>query len=1332
MRTTVCLNGEWDFMPLYGVKHCLDLPKELAFEPEKICVPSSWRYMVPAEEQGVKRGFGIVDGFEPFNTFDYPAEWSKADTAVYHRTFRVPDEMAGGRIFLKFNGVLQTSRVFVNGREAATWEEAYLPLNIDITDLVYTDGGENDLLVVVSTFEQDVIPSGLTKSLGLTGSWFGAIGRGIWEDVYLEGCPLTYVNDIHVKTSWREAKIEISVSVANWCGDSRPLDVKATVLDGGMPVKTLGRAEIMSPADNEASVCITEDWPDAHHWMPDDPHLYELQVELYDHDRQIDSQTIKFGFREVWSEGHRLLINGVRVNLRGDSWHFQGATQQSRQYALNWFRLCKDYGFNYVRLHAQPYPEYYLDAADECGMLVVDETAIYGSGKAIDAGNPLYLERCKRHAERLVLRDRNHPSVILWSLENEMRWVDGRDVYKLQIPEMMRRIHALDGTRPIILEGDNRLLAKDKSEIESYHYNIDGTMAQWDRSRPLIFGEHGGWWYACPQNSSAYIGSEAYESIDGTLKGLALKERLYVEYCRRVEVTGITSFNLVHYMQRSMPAEDVRLKWDDLNAPGCKPKVIRKYSMTINNGMLENYPLCTPNVSLEVLRDCYKPVTILPDEYDSAFFDGAEVRRSFSIYNDTLHAHHSRVELWLRRSGGEVVQAESYSLRQEPGERQRLEVALQPFTVSEPEEVVLEMSLYHEETLVHRLEKRYRFFPARLKTQALDTLCKKAAFWGNDDSFCVISALLPSCLRLNSLAEIATSQADLLIIGSHMDANAGDCMQELGEFVEAGGTVVQLEQNTFMPGSLNLCRQPFFSAHINDNSHPMLLGFTDDDFRFWKAGTNEETPLGIMEAAITKPVRGDATLLLECSAGDFGDGGDLWAALVEYRVNKGTIIINQLELIDNWENVPQACLLLRNILQYAISLQPRKPVQTGLLTHDRSIIAFMERIGVVFDLLDAKTDPGRYGLIAADAKGMDESTAEALSAYAADGGKLMILPAGTNEEETVRRLLGCGVRIENKPAWVVKRTEGGGFASGISLTDTFGFDKVTLTPRRVENTPACLNSIDVEGGANLMMSVTGQPWYDYYVREFSEEFSRPALIEFNRERKEAPLPYLVEKRLGKGVAVLSQLETGESDKSVRIYTRLLSNLGAQISSDLFTCQKSDGDYAVNCFMTLPHEAHNDLEKERAYYTDPAYSLNNLGEGLYGWMKKVEKDAGDGFISIPADAGKRYFLTCFVYDCLPGRADAWQAEALSYRLAVDANCSVKIWMNGNPVLECSQASPDVRKVSAEVLLRKGYNRIAVETVASGGGIRFRPVFRNMDGSYAANLNYRLTIDEVDPK
>ena len=216
---------------------------------------------------------------------------------------------------------------------------------------------------------------------------------------------------------------------------STSYEIRVTVFDGGAPVKELGAAALAF-SGGRAEAMLTTAWPEARRWSPEDPYLYTLLAELRCNDEVVDRTSTRFGFREVWLEGPNFILNGLRTNLRGDAWHYQGFVQQTPAYARSWFRACRAVGINFIRLHAMPYPAFYLDVADEEGMLIVAESAIYGSGKAMQADHPRFIEACQRHLAALVRRDRNHPSVIIWSMQNEMRWVDGREGYKAAMPEL--------------------------------------------------------------------------------------------------------------------------------------------------------------------------------------------------------------------------------------------------------------------------------------------------------------------------------------------------------------------------------------------------------------------------------------------------------------------------------------------------------------------------------------------------------------------------------------------------------------------------------------------------------------------------------------------------------------------------------------------------------------------------------------------------------------------------------------------------------------------------------------------------------------------------------
>lgn len=1335
LRNTICLNGLWDFMPLYGVTCTLDLPEKLDFETEKISVPSSWRYSNPDN-------FGIIDDFQPYDLFNYPLKWREAETGVYRRTFKLDENMLQGNQFLKFNGIMQKSRIYLNGTVAGEWNESFLPLEIDVTGLVKRDGSENELMVVCTEFDKTVIPSGQTKTLGLKGSWYGNLCRGIWQDVFLESRPPIYVKDAYIKTSVRNKNITADVTIKNTTEFEHKLTVKLEISDENGIAKTFEVKDLKVAANSDITSKVAEEWANPVLWDIDNPHLYSMDITVYQNENMIiDSKTVRFGFREIWTDNEKFILNGTRINLRGDSWHFQGAVQQTKEYALNWYKMCRENGLNFVRLHAEPHPEYYLDAADEAGMLIVDETAIYGSSKSMDASHPVFLENCDQHIKRLIKRDKNHPSIIMWSIENEMRWVDGREGYKQHVPKMLKIVKELDTTRPIILEGDNRLISKENTQVESLHYNIDGTIAQWDKTRPLVFGEHGGWWYICPQNTSAYNGAKTYLSLEEARKGVVLKERLYVEYARKADVSGITSFNFAHYLMKSMPAEDILLEQGDLNTPGVKPKLIRKLSLTLNNGLLKDYPVYIPNEAMPILKESYKPVTILAAEYNSFFYAGEEILRTFDVYNDTLYTHNTKVNVTVKEKSGELIYENIYEFTQLPSERKTIEVKFTPAEITgNIREICLEAVLYHEDKEQHRLQKVYKLCPKSLKTEALNMQDKKILYIGNEKTADIIKFLVPNAIHVNTLDGSLYSY-DILIIGDYIPYSADKYQSLLGDYVEKGGIVIQLEQSSFAPGDVILYKHSFFSAHISSKEnaeHPILKDLKDEDFMFWKPDITEEIPASIIEQAFIKPSKGDFNMLLECNAGDFGDGGDFWTPLIEYRHNLGLMLLNQLEIGENFDTVPQACILLRNMLLYAADFAADSKANTCLLaTKESTSYEFFRSTDLEFSLIDTSADKIDFKnceTLIIDPDSLTSSNIKDIQAFTENGGTTLILPCHDIHKDNLEALLQSTVAIRNAATYQLETTTDSPVTRGITITDLFRYEKIHLTPRLVENRPICTQSIEVKGAAALANNVTNTPWYDYFVRNLCAEYSRIALVEMNKQREDVCLPYVAEKLSGKGKYILSQISLDSSnEKNIRIYSRILGNLNCLINhKELFSYEKGDRDYAMDYFMTLRHEEYKDYEAAEAYYSDKNYSLNNLGEGFYGWMKKIEKDK-EGFININGSRNRTYFLSCFVNKVEDKSSCLAKSDFKGLNMQIDINCSYKLWINGELLKEFhADEAGQYKATIPEIKLIKGLNRFIISAAVSEEDIKLRMVFKNSDGTYPDGLRYQLTIDEVDPK
>lgn len=1410
MRNRVCLNGEWDFMPLYGQTQWRRLPDELVYESRRVQVPSSWRR---SYRQANGKTFGEIPehGYAPMDLYGYPKEWDEAEAGVLHRSFRIPEDMAGQRIVLRLDGIMQKAVIFLDREEVAVWEDGYLPLRLDITPKV-GQGREHHLHVVCGSFDKVTLPSGMEKVTGLTGSWFGNVARGIWQDIYLESYPPLSIEDVTIRTSVRKGRFELDVlagttdpeaasdslrvrvnireigvisqrddqllkhrdfpgsgSGRQAADDGKPLQVctlggtgtegemlehgsgtaRRGLAQGGPPVLQAERPaeHFVFEAASHLRLCVNDrggavyraafslDWRDAKLWDPDTPFLYAAEVELLDGGQVVDQRVEVFGFREFWCEGPRFMLNGIPIRLRGDSWHFQGGLQQTEAYIRNWYRMCRSIGINSVRLHAEPYPEDYVRIADEEGMLIVDETAIYGSAKSMLADHPDYIANCRMHVLRLVRRDKNHPSVIMWSLQNEMRWVDGRDGYKLHMPCFIQAIRELDATRPIVAEGDNRLLPKAHTEVESRHYNIDGTIAQWDRSVPLTYGEHGGWWYICPQNSSQYVGLRAYRDTDESAAGLAQKERLFVEYARRQGVSGISTFNFAHYFMRAMPERDAAVPPSVPGLPGVMPRRIPAYSLTINNGLLPDHPMYAPNPAFAIMAEAFKPVTLFASEYNRCFYDDAPITRHFDVFNDTLSEQEVRIECKIIQ-GEAVVHEQVFAFRQEPAESRTIGITWTPAPVKREGVAVLSAVLLHGGRRMHELRVEYRLVSASLLRDPVDVE-RPAAYWGSEEDYDILRRLVPGCERVDREAIAQLPAAGLLIIGSRTVDPDGSLEDLLKDFVARGGHLVMLEQTGLSLGRLTLSRRPFLRAHAGDYRHPVLSGIGDEDLMFWQEELCEEGPLPIIRAAFEKPAAGDFTMLLECGAGDFGDGGDLWTPLLEYRNGRGLLLANQLELMANIARAPQACLLLRNLLAYAGRADGLTGDDAGpsgaLVRPGGEAAAFLDKLQLRCALLDAEalmeSAPAGEGdgfaqsakdlrMLVVEACLLDApGLAEAIRHYAEAGGRVLVLPAEPCDQEALARLLGRPVLVEPHETFHLAAGDAGELVSGFSPVDLFGFDKVFLSPRDAANRPLASHRLEVQEATTLLASVEGTAWKDYFVNGYTSEYSRLALVELNRSKARGSGAFLIEVKAGGGSILCSQLSLdADSDKARRLYARLLANLGADFDDGFLESEKDDGAWSVEAVMALPCPTYADYEAMKAYYTDPDFSLNNLGEGLYGWMQKKERRRADGALLI-RDAGKDpWFLSCFVW--VPGESAAPRAG----RLQIQTGAPYVIYLNGERV-------PNPER---EITLAGGLNRLIAIVRGTGGDLAIGMIFRHADGTYMKDLEYRMTLNEVEPK
>ena len=433
------------FAPSEGLTNRLEKPYR-----DEICLNGYWQFQAGAEDRGNWDAVRIkipspwnVNGFawngqegpDHRDFPSYPAAWTEVREAWMQRTVRVPADWAGDRILLHFEAVAGKAQVFVNGKKVAENFDLFLPFEADVTDVV-RPGEEADVRVFVQSQKLFEDRSGVGRRIVPAGSMWGYYIDGIWQDVYLLRRPAVRIDDVYIHPLVSEGLLELKVRIRNdgvrkasvhlagrvngWLNRSGK-----TVQEAPVPAWELGEKALDVPAVKlsvPAGDTLTKTLripADLRTWTPEHPDLYALQLSLTQAGKTIDNKYERFGWREWTLEDGMLCLNGEPYPLRGDSWHFMGIPQLTRRYAWAWYIAIKGMNGNAVRPHAQVYPRFYLDLADEMGICVLAETANWASDGGPALENPQFWEHSKDHLRRMVLRDRNHASVFGWSVSNE-------------------------------------------------------------------------------------------------------------------------------------------------------------------------------------------------------------------------------------------------------------------------------------------------------------------------------------------------------------------------------------------------------------------------------------------------------------------------------------------------------------------------------------------------------------------------------------------------------------------------------------------------------------------------------------------------------------------------------------------------------------------------------------------------------------------------------------------------------------------------------------------------------------------------------------------------
>lgn len=339
-----------------------------------------------------------------------PPTYERIDegTGLYRTSFTVPQTLQGGQVFIRFEGVLYSYEVYVNGKHVGDWASSSNEVSFNITDVVsYT--GENTLAVRVST-------RGEGYRYDINDDW--ALS-GIYRDVVIFGTPNMYIDDYTVQTYLNpdsSARIKVDVKVQNsgkGSGDRCQLKTVLYSPEGD------GMGEQSSNGD-VGQIIQEIRIPHPELWTAESPVLYKLHLSLLQDNQVIQEVIQSVGIREITIEDAVLKLNGHPIKLHGIDHHDlvpETGKVLSWEDELKDLKLIKEANINFIRTSHGPPEREMLDLCDSMGLYVVCEVPFsVGSGLLKEKGyKNLLIDR----ASATLLRDKNHPSVILWSIGNE-------------------------------------------------------------------------------------------------------------------------------------------------------------------------------------------------------------------------------------------------------------------------------------------------------------------------------------------------------------------------------------------------------------------------------------------------------------------------------------------------------------------------------------------------------------------------------------------------------------------------------------------------------------------------------------------------------------------------------------------------------------------------------------------------------------------------------------------------------------------------------------------------------------------------------------------------
>jgi hypothetical protein len=848
---------------------------------------------------------------------DVTAPVNAAAWVCQRRTFTPPAELRGQRLFLRFEGVKYTAQVRCNGTPVGSHVGGYEPFECDVTDVLRL-GAENTVEVLAGSWREltidpakvadapfnrdgvDAAPDQLLYPIG------SQLTMGIWAPVTLQARPTVHIEDVYIVPSFRKKTLTVTTTVRNLGATAQDFSVGHEVVRDeakllGIP-PTAGRVG----AGDSASVRQEVPWADPPLWSPDSPVLLHLRTTLSQGNTVTDRHTERFGFRELWAEGPMFVLNGIPLHMLGNSCHPLGYT---REKAEETYRICREGNINAFRLHAQPWGKAWYDVADETGMLIMHESAVWCNSRSYALADPRFWENFATHIQAQIKLHRNHPSVFAWSLENEILHVGGNRIATTEqnLANLAAVARAVDSSRLINYDADED--PKGVADIINLHYPhnfpserlwptdcwwldkpkvVAGwprTEWLWNRRKPLYIGEYLWEPGSTPDPYSIFLGDEAYLDITrGRYEAKAISWRYQIEAHRAQGLSGGCPWNI------------------------------------FEGGRLPDSPM------YQACKTAYRPQCIIVRQWDDQFYPGATITRDLTVINDVLRPARLEARWWVRR-GEADSSVGAAGLDMQPAEIRAMPVRLTAPAAAGSFDLIF--TLHENGTEVFREVRSCKAVsPATAQAPA-----GSVALW--DPKGTTGAALRNaglSVVELQAMGAVPQGVRTVVVGEGALQPTSGNAPVVIGaadsmaarfqKFVADGGCLLVLAQDdlpAWMPAALLPDGSTY--AFITRPHHPVVAGLTSRDLRLWAPDHV------VSRHDMVRPERSAARVIV--AAGGAGLNRSL---ITEVPAGRGGYLFCQLLVASRAEAAPQAAEVLARLIDY--SLQRSVPSTSPLAVID--------------------------------------------------------------------------------------------------------------------------------------------------------------------------------------------------------------------------------------------------------------------------------------------------------------------------------------------------------------------------------------------------------------